>query len=353
MENFKKSFEFNFKFAIFCGFLGNPRKSKTKQFLSLFLVATIVVFPCTCALLKFLLHQNLITFVNVAAVLVGLSCLGLKIGGLMIKGQEFRSCLQQFNELEEFDENEILKKLDQKVPRFVIGFMVFEFLAALTYIVVSISLISDEDFILPFPVKIESTYWSFIINTFQAYIGLTSSIVSSLVESIIGTLFITFSSHLDCLCLKLKRVAMAQRGEMKTCIKYHGKLLELFKSIENCFKEVIFVQSYAMTVVMCTLAFQLSLIKPLDEPELAFKIFFVMCAFFSQIYLPYYLGTLVADKSSKIVEAAYFSKWYQADIRVRKDLVIIMTMAQKEMEMDIMGFFPLNLEQFVEASFHI
>lgn len=347
MENLKKSFKLNFSCAYFCGFIGNPERSRSKKKLSAFLITTIVLLPCAASLIKYFTERNFETFIDIAAVLVGLSCLGLKIVMMTIKSKHFRLCLDQFAELESYDENEILKKFNDKMYAFVLFFTICEFAVASVYVLVSLVFGNADSFILPFP-DVGNYYVHCFINIIQVYQGLASSILSGLIETIIVAFFANFYFHLKCLCLKIERLS-SDEDQLKECVEYHVKLLRLFSSIEKCFNETIFIQSKAMTIILCTLAYQLTTISPMENSLLALKIFAVIGAMLSQIFMPYFLGSLVADESSQIINAAYSSKWYESDIKMGKRLVIIMSSAQKPIEMSVLGFNGMNLEEFVKV----
>lgn len=352
MENLKLGFKLNFRCAYFCGFLEHPEKSKLKKSLTVFILTTVVFLPCTASLLKFLLDRRLENFIDVAAVLVGLSCLGLKIIGLMWKNEDANRCLEQLYDLDVYDEDEILKITDKKLYTFVFLFTIAEFVIASIYILVALCFGGESCFILPFPIKVDNTYLHVFVIALQIYQGLASSILSGLIETIIVVFFTTFIAHLKCLNMRVKNLAVTDNDQMKKCIEHHVKLLELFDSITDCFKEVIMIQSYAMTIILCTLAYQLSTVSPLDNFALFIKIFGVMCAMSSQIFMPYCLGSIASDESMKIVESVYFSKWYEGDVKFRKDLIVVITMAQKKIEMNIFGFFELNLEKFLKVRFN-
>lgn len=320
-------------------------QEKARQALSFFLLTSIVGFACCASLLKILLNKNFETFIDVAAVLVGLGCLGLKMAMLMVKRKEIEVCLEKFHELEIYDEMGILGKYDEKIFSFVKFFTIFEFVVASIYIFVAL-VWNGNAFILPFPVEIDNEIFRNIIVAFQVYQGLASSILSGLIESIIVTFFANFHAHLECLSIKMKTLT---NESFKNSIEYHVKLLDLFTSIEKCFAEAIFIQSNAMTIILCTLAFQLTTISPMENPQITCKIFGVICAMFSQIFLPFYIGSVVAEKSLEISQMAYTSKWYEGDKKFRKNVLFIMMMSQKEIRMNILGFNHMNLGSFLKV----
>lgn len=348
MENIKKSFKLNINCANFCGFLRDPEISGKRKILSGFLLISVIYFPCFSALAELFKKPTGDTFIKNAAIVVGLGCLGLKIISLMVKSIEIRKCLSEFQELQTFEENGILKKYDENIFAFVLVFTLSQCIVGCVYATVTLIFGDGKVFITPFPMQVNNDLLYLVIIMYQLYQTLASTFFSGLIETILITILANFHAHLECLCVKIKKVETFE--DLKVCIEYHNKLLDLFNSIERCFNATLFIQSTAMRIILCTLAYQLTHVSPLDNPELTLKILCFAMAMFFQIYLPYFFGSLVADKSSEIIDAVYASKWYEQDVTLRRGFSIVMAVSQRPIEMSLMGFYDMNLEKFVEVN---
>ena len=140
--------------------------------------------------------------------------------------------------------------------------------------------------------------------------------------------------------------------------------------IEKCFDVVLFLQSVATIMVMCTLAFTLSkvgfvwrqftqaniLINQIIQVSIItdYKVFLKEFTILSQValelFLPYHFGTQVTVQSENVPFAAFESNWFQQSPEYKKIMFIFMECCKKPIKFNLLFFYYLDMMQFTKVN---
>ncbi|KAJ2950622.1 hypothetical protein O0L34_g8876 [Tuta absoluta] len=131
--------------------------------------------------------------------------------------------------------------------------------------------------------------------------------------------------------------------EIAVCIKRHKDLIRCVSLMEHIYAKSTLFNVLSSSMLICLTGFNLtaSPSKILMMPFLGF-VFLVS----GQIYLFCYFGDNIMRSSLAISDAVYNSKWYNADKKVKKDLVFILLRARKPCKLTAYGFSDINLTTF-------
>jgi hypothetical protein len=75
-----------------------------------------------------------------------------------------------------------------------------------------------------------------------------------------------------------------------------------------------------------------------------------MCAYVLQIYNYTLSGSMLIYASLRVQESAYHFAWYRCDARIRTQILMIITRAQRKVNIDV-PFFEVSLETFAWVRF--
>ncbi|XP_044271233.1 odorant receptor 85b-like [Tribolium madens] len=114
----------------------------------------------------------------------------------------------------------------------------------------------------------------------------------------------------------------SNRRRLNECIKYHKEIIGYSQRFNKCFSSGMFIH-LAMTAIICgCLATQI--VKEY-QPEAIVHIGGWTIA----IFISSFGGQILMDSSVSVADAAYSSAWFEGDVRLRKDLILVIRRAQK------------------------
>ncbi|XP_028179443.1 odorant receptor 4-like [Ostrinia furnacalis] len=141
------------------------------------------------------------------------------------------------------------------------------------------------------------------------------------------------------------------REEFKDILKKHIRLMEYSKSIKSAFNEFFLVQNLAITAELCLNALMMSLIGLEQKNHLvSFMAFLIMALFNAFIFC--HLGNNLIDESAGISLAAYESTWTSWPVDLQRDLLIVITVAQKSLSLTAGGIADMSMQTYAQALYN-
>ncbi|XP_063834503.1 odorant receptor 4-like [Ostrinia nubilalis] len=141
------------------------------------------------------------------------------------------------------------------------------------------------------------------------------------------------------------------REEFKDILKKHIRLMEYSKSIKSAFNEFFLVQNLAITAELCLNALMMSLIGLEQKNHLVSFMAFLMMALFNA-FIFCHLGNNLIDESAGISLAAYESTWISWPVDLQRDLLIVITVAQKSLSLTAGGIADMSMQTYAQALYN-
>ncbi|KAJ3621887.1 hypothetical protein MTP99_002438 [Tenebrio molitor] len=132
------------------------------------------------------------------------------------------------------------------------------------------------------------------------------------------------------------------RKKLLKCILYHTDIIELATRFDSHFTSCMFGH-FTMTGLVSA-----ALEKQFIEGDRLCAGFHLMGWVFA-LLLGCVAGQLLTDASESISEAIWNSKWYQADARLKKDVLFLLARSQKNFFITVGPFGILSLDLFVKV----
>ncbi|XP_064210906.1 uncharacterized protein LOC107398653 isoform X2 [Tribolium castaneum] len=130
----------------------------------------------------------------------------------------------------------------------------------------------------------------------------------------------------------------ASRRRLNECIKYHKEIIsEIFS---KCFSIEMFTHLTTTGIICGCLENQ---VVQEHRPEAILHI----GGWITAIFVSSFGGQILIDSSLSVAEAAYSSAWYEADVSLRKDLILVILRAQKALFVSTGPFNVLSFALFV------
>lgn len=121
----------------------------------------------------------------------------------------------------------------------------------------------------------------------------------------------------------------------------------LASELQSVFSTVTFAQIFLSSVIVCGLLFQLSLLSPLQDPKLFFKLLSFASAIFIQIFIPCYTANEVRIKTEELKLSTYSSEWPEMPQDTKKMIIIFMQRLQHPILITVGGILFLGMENFM------
>ncbi|EDV49917.1 uncharacterized protein Dere_GG17446 [Drosophila erecta] len=174
--------------------------------------------------------------------------------------------------------------------------------------------------------------WSYYPLLFsQNFAGCTSAAGQISTDLLLCAVASQLVMHFDFLSTSMERHEVS--GDWKTdsrflvdIVKYHERILRLSNTVNDIFGIPLLLNFMVSSFVICFVGFQMTVGVP---PDIVVKLFLFLISSMSQVYLICHYGQLVADASHGFSVATYNQKWYNADVRYKRALVIIIARSQK------------------------
>jgi hypothetical protein len=131
------------------------------------------------------------------------------------------------------------------------------------------------------------------------------------------------------------------RKELIKCIEYQLKILAINKKVEKVFSPIFLVRGFFSIAVLCTTLFAFIVI--FDE---AAKLTVYIIIMLISVFVPCYCGSKIKEISSQISHSLFHSEWMLENKEYRQLVRIAMEFAEKDMRINVAGFFDVDLEVF-------
>nr|QZH55114.1 odorant receptor 18 [Achelura yunnanensis] len=126
-------------------------------------------------------------------------------------------------------------------------------------------------------------------------------------------------------------------------VKRHKEIIRCVELVEVIYTKSTLLNMITSSLLICLTGFDVMVIKDLALllPFLGF-----LSAGLMQIYFLCYYGDLIMRSSELISEALYNSQWYSGNIRIKKELILMMMRSQKPCRLTAFGFADVDLETY-------
>ncbi|KAH8271358.1 hypothetical protein KR018_007645 [Drosophila ironensis] len=140
---------------------------------------------------------------------------------------------------------------------------------------------------------------------------------------------------------------VADRQFLAQIVDKHNYLVNLQKDLNGIFGGSLLLSLLSTASVLCTVSVY-TLIQGLTLEGISYVMFLGTSVV--QMYMVCYYGQQVLDLSADITQAVYSHDFQNASLAYKKDLVTIIIRSQKPVELSAMGFLPISLDTFKQAS---
>ncbi|XP_070170485.1 odorant receptor 22c-like [Polyergus mexicanus] len=138
------------------------------------------------------------------------------------------------------------------------------------------------------------------------------------------------------------------KRKMRMLIGRHCHLIRLADSLEYAFNMAIFAQTLMSVLLLCVEGMQLLISLKLNDNIAAIKHIVLILTMLVQLYLYCYAGDQLESISGKLAYSAYDSPWYDFDVKVMKNLPLIMFRGMIPHQITAGKFLPMNIFSFKE-----
>ncbi|EFA02941.1 odorant receptor 93 [Tribolium castaneum] len=140
-------------------------------------------------------------------------------------------------------------------------------------------------------------------------------------------------------CLDQRNYEVSRR-KLKTCILYHLEILSLSNRLNDCFSNIMFAH-LTITAAICG-----CLEKQFVDGDNRLGALLHVCGWISALFVACIGGQHLLNASLSIPDAIWSSKWYEADVRIRKDLLFMMAKSQVGLHLNVGSFGVLSFSVF-------
>ncbi|XP_051167654.1 odorant receptor 46a-like [Leptopilina boulardi] len=283
-----------------------------------------------------------------------------KVVNFIIKKNDMREILNEFRhhlfKPSTIEENLIVDKYYRKSQK------IFKFIITIfTLCGISIALTPllkwKEKIMLPFnlyypfdvssPIIFTTTYaFESLLNSFSIIINVT------LDTTVYGFMLITIGQFELCAC-RLENSSVNETNgisldKIKEYVNHHVLVLKIVKQIESFFMVAVLPFFLISLLTFCTIIFQIAQQKSLLDGNLfqyIMLIQYVTCVL-SQIFLYCWYGCLIDEKSKDVSSAVYSSNWVQSNYSNRRNLLLMLLIAERGSSISFQSLCTLNLQTF-------
>ncbi|KAH8297029.1 hypothetical protein KR044_003723 [Drosophila immigrans] len=162
--------------------------------------------------------------------------------------------------------------------------------------------------------------------------------------------------HFAHLGRQLAKYSPQRQREQQDCeflvnfVRRHQRLFGLHKELNDIFGIMLAYNLFSTATTLCCVIFY-TILQGLNREGIGFLLFFISSS--AQFFMVSYYGQQLIDFSQNIALAAYTQNWYNASIKYRKYLLLIMQRAQRPAELSAKGVIIISLDTFKRVSLHL
>ncbi|XP_050356411.1 odorant receptor 67c-like [Nymphalis io] len=136
------------------------------------------------------------------------------------------------------------------------------------------------------------------------------------------------------------------REKMRKCIRRHQELIELVNQLETLYSKSTLFNILSSSLLICLSGFNITIVAE-TTAILAFIPFLVVSL--TQISLTCFYGDMLMASSTKMRDAVYNCRWYDAPPDIKKSVFLVQFRASKPCKVTAANFAVLNLTAFTTA----
>ncbi|XP_011645681.1 odorant receptor 22c-like [Pogonomyrmex barbatus] len=155
----------------------------------------------------------------------------------------------------------------------------------------------------------------------------------------------------EVLQMDFARIEVEERAckrKIRMLINRHSHLISLADSFEYAFNMAIFAQLLMSVLLLCVEGMQLIISLKLNDNIAAIKHVVLILTMLVQLYLYCYAGDQLEYITGKIGYSVYNSPWYNFDVKIMKDMPMIMFRGRIPHQITAGKFLRMNLFSFKE-----
>lgn len=219
------------------------------------------------------------------------------------------------------------------------------------------------DYVLYQKTQLSVQYW-FPINVFRLqtfplalfwtdWMGwiMTTNLLAT--DTTIYAIITVVSMEFDVLTSDLRNFSLTVRHErmkkLKSFVDRHNKLLDLSDKLQDIYGWSFLFSFVGSSIIICFITFHLSIAGTFYEYMLNIPYLMMMGG---QIFLLCFFGQKLVDAGESVIEGVYWSGWESFhDLKLEKQLIVIMARAQKPKKLSALGFADISLTSFTSVRF--
>ncbi|XP_023938812.2 odorant receptor 85b [Bicyclus anynana] len=133
------------------------------------------------------------------------------------------------------------------------------------------------------------------------------------------------------------------KRNMRKCASRHQQLIALVNLLELIYSKSTLFNIISSSILLCLSGFNIAVVQK-TSAVLTFAPFLIMSL--TQVFLMCFFGDLLMASSIQISDAVYGCGWYDAELSIRRIVLIIMIKSQKPCKVTAANFVDLNLAAF-------
>ncbi|XP_068898533.1 odorant receptor 49a-like isoform X2 [Tenebrio molitor] len=134
------------------------------------------------------------------------------------------------------------------------------------------------------------------------------------------------------------------RNKLTRCILYHSEVLDFAKRVDDCFSSCMFAH-LILTSTICA-----CLEKQITVGINRFGGVLHILGWIVNLFVSCLAGQRLINANGTIAEAIWASKWYQADVRLQKDVRLMLLRSQRDLHLSAGPFGIVSFALFVSVS---
>lgn len=194
----------------------------------------------------------------------------------------------------------------------------------------------------PYSLDVPALYY---LSAFYQLIDSTCAASANVMMDMMPVLLIGYHiAMLEDLMEKLRSIKEPQ--ELRKCIQYQLKIIELAERTEDIFSTVIFIQGMCASVVLCMSSFAMTFLVFPEDFGVAFKFVSYIIAILAQIYIPCLYGTELKLTYDKVSEVFFHTDWFDRNMEFKLYMKMLMEHSKHSLRFLAFGNFRIDLRNF-------
>ncbi|XP_045484839.1 putative odorant receptor 92a isoform X2 [Pieris rapae] len=148
--------------------------------------------------------------------------------------------------------------------------------------------------------------------------------------------------HFEILSIDFERLTDSKE-DLRELVLRHQELIELVNEVQKIYSTSMLFNIIISSFTICFCGFNITVIKDVGT-SFAFLNFLLMSLY--QIFMLCFFGDIISVSSTRIGDAIYKSKWYEAKPAFKRSLFIIIMRSQKPCTLTAAKFATMNLRAF-------